>query len=69
MSKLGQHYINEHDELGIITDYPDGDVAVVSWFRKDARYGVHRHTELRYLPNLTPIESAVADIMLEGWEK
>jgi hypothetical protein len=65
MSQLGQHYINEHDELGILVDYEGDDVAEVSWFRKD-RDGKTKlsRKELRYLPYLTPIDKAVADIML-----
>lgn len=67
MSQLGQYYINEHDELGMLTDYPDGDVAVVSWYgRSDKGEMVFKGAELRYLPYLTPIEDVVADIMLGG---
>lgn len=64
MSKLGQYYINEHDELGVIADYPDGDVAIVAWHRKSGGKMVFKQKELRYLPYLTPIDKAVADIML-----
>lgn len=66
MSKLGQYYINEHDELGVLTEYPEGDVAVVAWYRKD-RDGkrIFKNKELRYLPYLTPIEKEVADIIKE----
>ena len=68
MSQLGQYYINEHDELGMLTDYPDGDVAVVSWYRRSDKgeFGYLSGAELRYLPYLTPIEDVVADIMLGG---
>lgn len=65
MSQIGQYYINEHDELGVLVGYEGGDVSEVSWFRRD-RYGNTELTrkELRYLPYLTPIDKAVADIML-----
>lgn len=59
MSKLGQYYLNEYEELGVLTDYAGGDVALIHWFKRDNR----GNKELRYLPYLTPIDKSVADII------
>jgi hypothetical protein len=65
MSKLGQYYINEYDELGMLTNYEGGDVALVSWHsRNNKGKFVFKNEELRYLPYLTPIDKVVADIMI-----
>ena len=64
MSQLGQYYINDREELGVLTDYEGGDVAIVAWHRKVGKKYVFKDKELRYLPYLTPIEKVVADIML-----
>lgn len=65
MSQLGQYYINEYDELGVLTGYEGGDVALIAWHRRnETGKMVFKGKELRYLPYLTPIEKVVADIML-----
>lgn len=65
MSQLGQYYINEFDELGVLVGYEGGDVAEVAWHRRNDRNKmVFKNKELRYLPYLTPIDKVVADIML-----
>lgn len=63
MSQIGQHYINEHGELGVLVGYEGGDVSEIMWYRGDTEVKT-LHKELRYLPYLTPIDKAVADIML-----
>lgn len=70
MSEVGQYYINEHDELGVITDYAGSDkIAVVAWYRRnDKGKRVFKNQELRYLPYLIPITKEVADIMIGSIE-
>lgn len=64
MSEIGQYYINQDNELGVLTDYAGGDVALVAWHRPEGKKYIFKNEELRYLPYLTPIEKVVADIML-----
>ena len=61
-----EYYINEHDELGVRLTYDDDEVATIQWRRKDmfGKEWIFRHKEIRYLPYLTPIDKAVAEIML-----